>query len=132
MPDFIYDHKVYYNPVEFALHFIGGTWKMPILWRLNKVTMRYGELKKTLPHITHKMLSSQLKELEKHELINRKAHATVPPKVEYTITEKGKKVIPVIEVIRNYGLLMMEENGLVDAEKSKKTIQVKKKVKASK
>lgn len=120
MPDFIYDHKVYYNPVEFALHFIGGTWKMPILWRLNKATMRYGELKKTLPHITHKMLSSQLKELEKHELINRKAHATVPPKVEYTITEKGKKVIPVIEVIRNYGLLMMEENGLAYAEKPKK------------
>ncbi len=117
MPDFIYDHKVYYNPVEFALHFIGGTWKMPILWRLNKATMRYGELKKTLPHITHKMLSSQLKELEKHALVNRKVHAAVPPKVEYSITEKGKKVIPVVEVIRNYGLAMMKENGLAYDEK---------------
>jgi DNA-binding HxlR family transcriptional regulator len=114
MPDFVYDHKVYYNPVEFALHFIGGTWKMPILWRLNKATMRYGELKKALPHITHKMLSSQLRELEKHELVSRNVHAVVPPKVEYSITTKGKKVIPVIEVIRNYGLLKMKENGLVE------------------
>lgn len=117
MPDFIYDHKLYYNPVEFALHFIGGTWKMPILWRLNKATLRYGELKKTLPHISHKMLSSQLKELEKHELITRTVHAAVPPKVEYSITAKGRKVIPVVEVIRNYGLEMMEEKGLRSIEK---------------
>ncbi len=116
MPDFIYEHKVYYNPVEFALHFIGGTWKMPILWRLNKATMRYGELKKTLPHISHKMLSSQLRELEKDELISRKVHAVVPPKVEYSITEKGKKVMPVVEVIRNYGLSLMKENGLGNIE----------------
>lgn len=132
MPDFIYDHKVYYNPVEFALHFIGGTWKMPILWRLNKATMRYGDLKKTLPHITHKMLSSQLKELEKHGLIHRKAHATVPPKVEYTITEKGQKVIPVIEVIRNYGLSMMKDNGLANVEKPAKKNVVKNSPKTSK
>jgi DNA-binding HxlR family transcriptional regulator len=132
MPDFIYDHKVYYNPVEFALNFIGGTWKMPILWRLNKATMRYGELKKTLPHITHKMLSSQLKELEKHELISRKAYAAVPPKVEYTITDKGKKVIPVIEVIRNYGLSMIKENGLEKVEQSDKKVLAKKKKKSSK
>ena len=130
MPDFTYDHKVYYNPVEFALHFIGGTWKMPILWRLNKATLRYGELKKTLPHITHKMLSSQLKELEKHALVSRKVYAAVPPKVEYSITEKGKKVIPVIEVIRNYGMAMMKENGLAYDEKPKKKSLVKKNTKA--
>ena len=113
MPDFIYDHKVFYNPVEFALHFIGGSWKMPILWRLNKATMRYGELKKTLPHITHKMLSSQLKELEEFGYISRKAYAVVPPKVEYSITEKGKKVIPVIEIIAGYGRQMMKEKEIV-------------------
>jgi DNA-binding HxlR family transcriptional regulator len=129
MPDFIYNHKVYYNPVEFALHFIGGTWKMPILWRLNKTTMRYGELKKALPHITHKMLSSQLKELEKHELISRKVHAVVPPKVEYSITIKGKKVIPVIEVIRNYGLMKMKENGLGDIESPQTKSNAKRKSK---
>lgn len=112
MPDFIYEHKVYYNPVEFALLFIGGTWKMPILWRLNQGTMRYSELKKTLPHITHKMLSSQLRELEKHELISRKVYAAVPPKVEYSITDKGKEVMPLITAIRDYGLAMMKEKGI--------------------
>jgi DNA-binding HxlR family transcriptional regulator len=112
MPDFVYDHKVYYNPVEFALLFIGGTWKMPILWRLNHATMRYGELKKALPHITHKMLSSQLRELEQHGLVSRKVYAQVPPKVEYSITTKGKRTIPLITAIRNYGLEMMKEKGL--------------------
>ena len=112
MPDFVYDHKVYYNPVEFALLFIGGTWKMPILWRLNQATMRYGELKKALPHITHKMLSSQLRELEQHGLVARKVFAQVPPKVEYSITAKGKRTIPLITVIRKYGLEMMKEKGI--------------------
>lgn len=126
MPDFTYDHKVYYNPVEFALHFIGGTWKMPILWRLNQATMRYSELKKTLPHITHKMLSSQLRDLERDELIVRKVYPVVPPKVEYTISAKGKKVIPVIEVIREYGLAVMKEKGLGSAEKTKTKTAAKK------
>jgi DNA-binding HxlR family transcriptional regulator len=112
MPDFVYEHRVYYNPVEFALHFIGGTWKMPILWRLNQNMMRYGEIKKSLPHITHKMLSSQLRELEKHGLIARKVYPQVPPKVEYTITAKGKEVIPVIATIRDFGLALMKEKGL--------------------
>lgn len=116
MPEFTYDHKLYYNPVEFALSFIGGTWKMPILWRLNKETMRYSELKKTLPHITHKMLSSQLKELEKHGLITRKAYAVVPPKVEYTISDKGRAAMPVIEVIRDYGISQMKEKGILTKE----------------
>ncbi|CAN5588024.1 helix-turn-helix domain-containing protein [soil metagenome] len=120
MPDFIYDHKVYYNPVEFALRFVGGTWKMPILWRLNNKTLRYGELKKIIPHITHKMLSSQLRELEKDELVIRTAYATVPPKVEYSISENGKKAIPVIEVIRDYGLAVMKQKGLKEETKVKK------------
>jgi DNA-binding HxlR family transcriptional regulator len=112
MPDFIYDHKVFYNPVEFALHFIGGTWKMPILWRLNQATLRYNELKKSLPHITHKMLSNQLKELEKHGFLSRKAFPVVPPKVEYSITDKGRETIPIIETIAKYGRKMMKENGV--------------------
>jgi DNA-binding HxlR family transcriptional regulator len=128
MPDFIYDRKVYYNPVEFALAFIGGTWKMPILWRLSKSTMRYGELKKTLPHITHKMLSSQLRELEKYELITREIFPVVPPKVEYTITKKGKEVIPLIDAIRNYGLKLMKEKGIREKEPATK---IQRKVKRS-
>lgn len=120
MPDFIYNHKIFYNPVEFAIYFIGGTWKMPILWRLNKATMRYSELKKSLPHITHKMLSSQLKELEEHGFISRKAYAVVPPKVEYTITKKGQEAIPVIEMFREYGLKLMKAEGIDTSKEGKK------------
>jgi DNA-binding HxlR family transcriptional regulator len=109
MPDFLFNKKLYYNPVEFAMDRIGGTWKMPILWRLKEKTMRYGELKKDIPHITHKMLTSQLRELEEEGFIFRKVYAVIPPKVEYSITERGLKAIPVIEVIRNYGLELIEE-----------------------
>lgn len=101
---------------------------MPILWRLNKETMRYGELKKSLPHITHKMLSSQLKELERNGLISKKIHAVIPPKTEYSITAEGKRAIPVIETIRDYGIALMKKNGINTADKpaSKKTTAKKK------
>lgn len=112
MPDFIYEGKVYYNPVEFAMDRIGGTWKMPILWRLKDRIMRYGELKKDIPHITHKMLTSQLRQLEHEGFIHREVYPVVPPKVEYSITEKGKTAIPIIETIRSYGLFLMEQEGL--------------------
>jgi DNA-binding HxlR family transcriptional regulator len=125
MPDFIFDNKIYYNPVELALRFIGGTYKMPILWRLNQQMMRYGELKKTLPHISHKTLSVQLRQLEADGLIERKVFAVVPPKVEYTITKEGRKAIPVIETIREFGKAIMKDKGiteesLVKAKKSTK------------
>ncbi len=112
MPDFIYDKKLYYNPVEFAMDRIGGTWKMPILWRLREKTQRYSELKKDLPHITHKMLSSVLRELEAEGFITRKVYPVIPPKVEYTITRRGERVIPVIEVIRKFGTELMREFGV--------------------
>jgi DNA-binding HxlR family transcriptional regulator len=112
MPDFIYDKKLYYNPVEFAMDRVGGTWKMPLLWRLREKTLRYGELKKELPHITHKMLSSVLRELEAEGFVTRKVYPVVPPKVEYTITARGKRVIPVIEIIRTLGTTLMKEFGI--------------------
>jgi DNA-binding HxlR family transcriptional regulator len=112
MPEFLYKNKLYYNPVEFAMDRIGGTWKMPILWRLKDRVMRYGELKKDIPHITHKMLTSQLRELEAEGFISRKVYPVVPPKVEYTITKRGKHAIKVVEVIRNYGLTLMKEFGV--------------------
>lgn len=113
MPDFLFNKKLYYNPVEFAMDRIGGTWKMPILWRLKDRVMRYGELKKDIPHITHKMLTSQLRELEEEGFIQRKVYPVVPPKVEYSITERGMRAIPIIDTIRNYGLQLMEEFEIV-------------------
>ena len=112
MPDFVYNNKVYYNPVEFAMDRIGGTWKMPILWRLKERIFRYGELKKDIPHITDKMLTSQLRQLEAEGFIHRKVYAVVPPKVEYAITEKGMTTIPIIETIRDYGLQLMNSEGI--------------------
>ncbi|MDR3713303.1 MAG: helix-turn-helix domain-containing protein [Puia sp.] len=112
MPEFFHDHKLYYTPIEFALKHIGGTWKMPILWRLQYGVLRYGELKADIPHITHKMLASQLRELESKGMVERIAYPVVPPKVEYRITEKGLKAIPVIGSIMKYGYDLIREAGV--------------------
>jgi DNA-binding HxlR family transcriptional regulator len=112
MPEFLYENKLYYNPVEFAMDRIGGTWKMPILWRLKDKVLRYSELKKNIPHITHKMLTSQLRELEKEGFITREVFAVVPPKVEYSITPRGLRAVEIIDVIRNYGLELIDDFGI--------------------
>lgn len=112
MPDFAYDGKVYYNPVEFAMDMLGGTWKMPILWRLKDRTYRFGELKRSIAHISDKMLTSQLRELERNGFIHREVYPVVPPKVEYSITEKGKTAIPLVEHIRQYGIELMGMNDI--------------------
>lgn len=124
MPEFLYDGKLYYNPVEFAMDRIGGTWKMPILWRLKDKVLRFSELRKDIPHITDKMLTTQLRELEKEGFIHREVYPVVPPKVEYSITDKGMRAIPIIDTIRQYGLELMDEMGVdhnkVATHKSKK------------
>jgi len=114
MPDFLYNKKLYYNPVEFVMDRIGGTWKIPILWRLKDKVMRYGELKKDIPHITHKMLTTRLRELEDEGFISRKVYPVVPPKVEYSVTKRGKRAIIMIDEIRKYGLELMKEFGIDD------------------
>jgi DNA-binding HxlR family transcriptional regulator len=120
MPDFIHDGKVYYNPVEFAMSRLGGTWKIPILWRLKDNIYRYSELKRSIPHISDKMLTSQLRELERDGFIHRKVYAVVPPKTEYSITEKGARTVPIIEKLRDFGIELMEIEG-IDISKYKNT-----------
>ena len=110
MPEFTLNGKMYNNPVELALDKIGGKWKMPILWRLKDKVWRYGELRKSLKKITHKMLTQQLRELEEDGFISRKVYPVVPPKVEYSITELGKTTIPVIEKLREWGIFIKETN----------------------
>ena len=110
MPDFIYNGRVYYNPVQLVMEQIGGTWKAPILWRLNNQVMRYSELRKDIPHISDKMLTTQLRELESDGYIERKVFPVVPPRTEYSLTEKGKDIMQLITVIRNYGLKMIDEH----------------------
>jgi DNA-binding HxlR family transcriptional regulator len=112
MPEFFFDKKLYYNPVEFAMDRIGGTWKMPILWRLQNDTLRYSELKKALPRITHKMLSAELRNLENEGFVTRTAYPGVPPRVEYALTPRGVAAIPIIRLMRDYGMRLMEEFGV--------------------
>ena len=85
-------------PAERAIYFLGGKWKIRILFTLflNK-TVRFNELKKVLKTITQQMLSKQLKELETDGIVNRKVHQVVPPKVEYSLTEFGLSVIPILK-----------------------------------
>ncbi len=91
-------------PFEYTLSIIGGKWKIRIMYLLsiNKV-MRYGELKLDIPGITHKMLAKQLKEMETDGILTRKEYSQIPPKVEYSLTEKGDSLIPLINDICHWG-----------------------------
>ncbi len=99
----IYDDKEYACSFEFTLYLVSGKWKGLVLWYLRDETLRYGELKKILGKITQKMLTQTLRELEKNQLITRKVYPVVPPKVEYTITKNGKKLIPIFEQLQAWG-----------------------------
>lgn len=111
MPDFIHNGRVYYNPVQLVMEQIGGIWKMPILWRLKDQIMRYSQLRK-IPHVSDKMLSAQLRELEEHGYILREVFVETPPQTEYSLTDKGRSVIPLIVQIRDFGLQLTAEEGL--------------------
>jgi DNA-binding HxlR family transcriptional regulator len=94
-----------YNcPVEATLGVIGGKWKVLILWYLKEDIKRFGELKRSIPGITQKVLTQQLRELEADGLINRKVYAQVPPKVEYTLTEYGESLEPILKLMCDWGI----------------------------
>ena len=100
-------NKIYANsnncPVTSTMEIIGGKWKLIILWSISGGIKRFGELQKAVPDITKKMLTVQLRELEKDQIISRKVYAVVTPKVEYTVTELGKTLQPVICLLRDWG-----------------------------
>ncbi|WP_160689935.1 helix-turn-helix domain-containing protein [Clostridium sp. C2-6-12] len=88
---------IQYNcSMELTLDVIGGKWKNLIIWHLGKKTMRFNELKRSLPNITQKMLTQQLRALEERQLINRVIYSQVPPKVEYSLTDYGKSLLPIL------------------------------------
>lgn len=92
------------EPFEYTLSIISGKWKLKIIYLLAcSGTLRYGELKKNIEGITHKMLSSQLKELENEKIILREEYPQVPPKVEYSLELKGQSLIPLIRDICEWG-----------------------------
>ncbi|TQV86356.1 winged helix-turn-helix transcriptional regulator [Aliikangiella coralliicola] len=90
-------------PVTTAINVIGGKWKVIILYQLRGQTLRFGELKRVIPKITQKMLTQQLRELEKDKLVKRVVYAEVPPKVEYTSTELAEKLNPALDLLCAWG-----------------------------
>lgn len=96
-------HQAYTNcPVEAGLDLIGGKWKAIILFRVLEQTRRFNEIRKLVPSMTQRMLTNQLRELEHDGLISRKVYAQVPPKVEYSITEFGRTLEPVLLALKNW------------------------------
>ena len=114
MPDFIADKHLFHNPVEFVMSKIGGTYKMPILWRLKDRAWRYSELSNIIKHISDRMLSKSLKELADDGFISKEIFPEVPPRTEYNITERGKKAVEIISILRDYGFELMKDFGLED------------------
>ncbi|WP_145950165.1 helix-turn-helix domain-containing protein [Paenibacillus sp. Y412MC10] len=93
-----------YNiPVEAALEVIGGKWKVVILCYLTKGTRRTGQLKRLMPGITQKMLTQQLRELEKDGIISRVIYNQVPPRVEYSLTEYGQTLSDILDALCKWG-----------------------------
>ena len=90
-------------PFTTAIDVIGGKWKVIILYQLRGKTLRFGELKRIIPKITQKMLTQQLRELEKDKLVKRRVYAEVPPKVEYTPTELAEKLNPALDLLCGWG-----------------------------
>ena len=107
MKDFKNIKNLHDTPFGYTLSIIGGKWKMIILYWLFEVnTVRYNELKRLIGSISHKMLSSQLKDLEKDGLIIRKEYPQIPPRVEYSLTQKGRSLFPLMEEMCKWGDLI--------------------------
>lgn len=90
-------------PVTASMQVLGGKWKTIILWAIGGGINRFGALQRAIPGITKKMLTQQLRELEDDGLVRREVFPVVPPKVEYTVTERGQSLQPVILALRDWG-----------------------------
>lgn len=91
-------------PLTYAMNVIGGKWRLPIIWALWKNdTLRYNELKRRIDGITNMMLSQVLKEMEITGLIVRKQYLEIPPRVEYSLTQEGKDLVPALEALARWG-----------------------------
>lgn len=90
-------------PMTVALDVIGGKWKGIILYHLREDTKRFNELLRLMPHITQRMLTRQLRELEQDGIVHRQVYAQVPPKVEYSLTTVGQTLMPVVKALTDWG-----------------------------
>jgi DNA-binding HxlR family transcriptional regulator len=98
-----YNNKQYNCPLEMTMDLIDGKWKVLIMWQLSEQVGRFNELRRQFPQMTQKMLTQQLRDLENNGLIIRTVYPQVPPKVEYTLTEFGRSLIPLLRQMDDWG-----------------------------
>ena len=101
----------YQCPVEATMDVIGGKWKIIIIHHLIPETRRFSELRRLIPQVSQRMLTSQLRELEKHGIVHREVYPQVPPKVEYSLTQLGKSLEPILGVMHDWGDVFIKEIG---------------------
>lgn len=99
-------------PVEATLELIGGKYKALILWHLSDGKLRFNELHKLIKSATPKMLTQQLRELESHKLVHREVYPIIPPKVEYSLTDLGRSLMPILAAMRDWGAEYMKTKNL--------------------
>jgi DNA-binding HxlR family transcriptional regulator len=99
-------------PVEITLSIVGGRWKLPIVYRLLSGTKRFGELRRLIPDATQQLLTVQLRELEQMGILHREVYAQVPPKVEYSLTELGRSLEPIVLQIYSWGAWYCDQQGI--------------------
>ncbi|KON83857.1 ArsR family transcriptional regulator [Rossellomorea marisflavi] len=102
----------YHCAIDMVIELIGGKWKVLILWNLNEGDKRFNELRRSIPDITQKMLTQQLRELEAHGLVSRTVFQEVPPRVEYATTDLGKKLQKTLFEMCRWGDDYAEEKGI--------------------
>lgn len=98
-------------PVEITLALLGNKWKVLILRELFKGTRRFGELFRGVPNISQKMLTQQLRQMEEDNLVSRKIYPEVPPRVEYSLTDIGTSLRPILDSMHKWGAKYMMQNG---------------------
>lgn len=98
-----YQGKKYTCPMELAIYLISGKWKVVILWNLAEGNLRFGELSRRFPGVSEKVLTAQLRSLEKNGMIVRTVYPEVPVRVEYTLSKFGKSLVPILNEINIWG-----------------------------
>jgi len=105
---------VYHCALDVTMDQVGGKWKTIVLWYLRKDKKRFSELRRSIPGITEKMLSMQLRQLEKDGFVSRTVFPEVPPRVEYALTPHGKTLLPLLEEIAKWGRTMGRKYGTIE------------------
>ncbi|MCG8471403.1 MAG: helix-turn-helix transcriptional regulator [Desulfobacterales bacterium] len=96
--------KEFRCPVEVTIDIVGGKWKCLILWHLHEGKMRFKELERIVPGVSQKMLTQQLKEMEKDELLVKTVYPEVPPRVEYELTLRGRSLFPLLQAMHDWAV----------------------------